>query len=374
MKKQNKKQNVHSDERPPVFVVGYMHSGTTLLINIIKSHSSVFSGEGESKYFMHQPMIRRTFPDLDDDRTLRNLVAYIVSGIRSGFRLNGDGKDTESDFSRSGDDPPDWDIFLNEARKNRDYGAIFALVCDHLTRAAGKTRWVEKTPTHIFHIDEICEAVPDALFVEIVRDPRDVLASKKTRKRSVWNSDRYRPSDRRRKHWEKAFDPVWDSLSWKSAVRAGMAARKEYGDRIYTLRYEDLVAEPEDHIRKICDFLQMEFEPSMLDVSGQNAAEKYDHTAAQTGIVKTSVGRWKTVLKKEEVAVCQWQAGKEMNDLGYRTTAIAARDKLKTGRIAVRSLFEFVERSYGRWRLGGCRFFQNIFINYWRKVRILLSR
>ncbi|MEZ5428782.1 MAG: sulfotransferase [Pyrinomonadaceae bacterium] len=358
---------------PPVFVVGYMHSGTTLLINILKSQSSVFSGNRETKYFMHLPMIRKVYSDLENDEVLKNFVFYAIKIVKTGFNKTEMNVKVPAEFNVQwfGDDEKRLEVLMKDAKLNRDHGAIFNLVSNHMAQSMGKSRWVEKTPTHIFHIDEMLKSVPDALFVEIVRDPRDVLASKKTRRLGVWESEKY-AGDRLKKHREKAFDPLWDSLSWKSAIHAGRKARDKYPEKIILIRYEDLAENPEQKVREICDFLKMEFEPEMLNITTRNSAEDDAEDVGQTGIQTNSIGRWHKTLRSPEVGVCQWQVGEDMSDLGYSLVSISRKDKVKMPFVLAGGLFEFVRASYRRLRLGGWLYFQNVLVNYWKRVRILL--
>lgn len=357
---------------PPVFVVGYMHSGTTLLINILRNNSRVFAGNRETKYFMHLPMIRKTFPDLSDDRVLRNFVFYVIAVVKTGFSKNklSSGGDARFSLSWFGGERKYVDRLLEEAKGCRDYAKMFRLVSDHLTLASKKKRWVEKTPTHIFHIDEIARAVPDAVFIEIKRDVRDVLASKKTRRNEVWISDKY-AGKRRHKNLEKAFDPFWDALSWQTAISAGSAARAKYAERFHSLRYEDLVKDPESEVRRICDFAKMNFEPEMLEITTRNSAVSDNDENEKTGIVSTSVGRWQSVLTAAEIAVIQWQTGRELERSGYELKETSRGDKLKIPFVLLKSAFEFVQRSYRRLRLGGWLYFQSVFANYWRRLHLL---
>lgn len=375
MKDELVKEQYYSGElaQSPIFVVGYMHSGTTLLINILRSHSTVFAGNRETKYFMHLPMIRETYPNLDDDKILQDFVFYVIAVVKKGFSKNKLDAKIAPDFRLEwfGNDEKRLKVLLEDARKNRNYKAMFNLVSNHMAQSMGKSRWVEKTPTHIFHIDDVVKNVPDVRFVEIVRDPRDVLASKKTRRLDVWKSEKY-SANRLKKHWEKAFDPMWDSLSWKSAVHAGQQARDKYPNRTLLINYEDLAEKPEQKVREVCDFLNMKFEPEMLNITVRNSAEDNAGEENQTGIVTTSIGRWRKTLSLAEVGVCQLQVGKDMKELGYLIAPIPLIHKLKMPFVLAASAFEFIQRSYRRWRYGGWSYFQNIFTNYWKRVRFLL--
>ncbi|MCZ7545720.1 MAG: sulfotransferase [Anaerolineae bacterium] len=186
----------------PIFVVGYMHSGTTMLVNILGEHPDVWRVKGETRFFSHAPLYRLRYPNLENDDTLRDLIHTLASGIKwSGADMVRD----ETGIKRD-----QLDAIFDSVKLTREYATVFRAVFDHMSRSAGCARWTEKTPTHIFHISEILEAIPDAYFVEIVRDPRDVLASKKTRRASIWTTERYTSTQRPMKALALAYDPFWD--------------------------------------------------------------------------------------------------------------------------------------------------------------------
>lgn len=348
----------------PIFVIGYMHSGTTLLLQILGAHSSLITSSGETKFFDYLPMFRRVYPNLGDDRTLREFVIFVLDVVRYGYKLGREGanKGTARDIA-----PEHIDRMVELAKGRREHAAIFPLVFDYVTRLAGKRRWLEKTPTHVLQIDKIVEVVPDALFVEIVRDPRDVLASKKTRRQIVWTTDRYTEEQKPFKNLEKAYDPLWDALSWKSTVRAGIIAHEQYPGRVMTIRYEDLVRAPEESIRAVCRFLDLDFEPAMMDARSRNSAEHGESKKA--GISADAVGRFRRALTTAEIALIQQLVRPELERHDYPLDPTGLRDKASMPLLATRSAFEFSQRLSRRFRLGGAMYSANILINYWKRFR-----
>ncbi len=357
--------------RAPVFVVGYMHSGTTLLQDILGRHPDLFSGRGESKFFEFLPTIRTRHPDLSDAQQRRALVETTLRAALGGFSATGILRPPPPELAvLDGIDPALIASVESEAAAARDHGDLFRLACEHLAHRAGKPRWLEKTPTHVFHIDEIVRSVPDALFVEITRDPRDVLASKKTRRTSVWSTDRYPAEQRPLKHLEKAFDPLWDALSWKAAIAAGRAARARYPGRVHRVSYESLVVAAEPTVREICAFLGLTFEPAMMEVAAANTA---DWTGARQGrgIYGSSVGRWASVLSSAEVAVCQSVLRHELEELGYEAAALSATDRARAVPLLMVSASELAIRLSRRWRMGGLAMLRNTLIGYGARARAL---
>jgi Sulfotransferase family len=109
----------------------------------------------------------------------------------------------------------------------------------------GKPRYGEKTPTYGAHIRSIEQLLPEARFVHIFRDGRDVCLSL----RSMW------------------FAPGRDiptlAAYWQQQVEATRTAGRKAGSYM-EVRYEDLVMQPEFYLNEICRFLDLVFHPQML--------------------------------------------------------------------------------------------------------------
>jgi hypothetical protein len=356
--------------RAPIFVVGYMHSGTTLLHNILAAHADVFSAPDETRFFGYLPLIRTLYPDLEDDSVLSDLIAMLIELITTG-----DPAKLRTALQRYR--PTSLPLanvelaeILVQARTQRDYGATFRIVFDALMRHSSKQRWIEKTPQHVFLIDEILHAVPEALFVEIKRDPRDILASKKKRKQAMRAATNLTPEERRVRSLERVYDPFWEALEWRLALRAGQHAAQQYPDRAFSLRYEDLVHDPESVIRQLCDFLGLTFAPEMLQVRWWNTAE--GNQQDRQGIVSDAIGRWKRSLGPGELALCQMVVGSHLTQAGYTPTPISWRGRLTVPWLVIRAGFGLIDRLIRRWRLGGFGFLLNTLRNYTKELRKLI--
>ncbi|MGF1503641.1 MAG: sulfotransferase, partial [Anaerolineae bacterium] len=263
------------------------------------------------------------------------------------------GRNPLTGLARRDPQPPPDDLLERAGRSPvRDHGAFFGMVCDHLAGQAGQSRWLEKTPTHVYHMAAIRAAIPDARFVQIVRDPRDVLASKKTRRQTI--NDRYHESVRQRKHFEKAYDPLWDALAWRSAARAGQSAE-------VTVHYEELVTQPEATVQAVCGALALSYTPALLEVRAANPAE-WQRTGTQ-GISAASVGRWRRVLSPPEVALIQTVT----RGWGYAPEPTGGWPLVPV--LLVRSGGEFFVRLYRRFRLGGGRFLMRVLRRYAERLR-----
>ena len=347
----------------PIFVVGYMHSGTTLLLNILKNHPDLYCAEVETKFFMHLGLVRRQLGDAASaGDAILDYSRYVVEhGVP--FR-------TEDQAKLSILPAPEgrW-AHLSDV----EIGRSFRDAIDIIAREFGKARWVEKTPTHVFNVDVITAAIPDVTFLEIVRDPRDILASKKSRKDTAW-SDKLPPDRRARRRLDQSFDPLWDSLSWKSAVRAGTSGRRSMPGRWTRIRYEDLVADPRGVTKLVCDALDLTFDTRLLDVSRGIPANFDERQSGDRGVAATSIGRWRDVLTSTELAVCRLACRHEMEALGYASDGEAGSIPAALGAIATRSVPEFVDRTVARYRMGGTAYLREVTSGYLRRLRKLAGR
>jgi LPS sulfotransferase NodH len=126
--------------------------------------------------------------------------------------------------------------------------------------ASGKSIIADKTPNNVFVVDRLREAWPDARFIFLLRHPGAIARSR------------------------QAYKGEGADAGVVRYCEALEAARQTYDG--HTVRYEDLTADPERELRRICDFLGVAYEPTMLDYG------KVDH-----GRYKFGLGDWNEKIK-----------------------------------------------------------------------------
>lgn len=178
-----------------------------------------------------------------------------------------------------------------------------------------KTRWGDKTPAYLGYVDRLATIWPDARFVVLVRDGRDVALSV----------------------MKVPFGPnnIWAAArSWAQAIRLGQDAAERYPGRVLTVRYEDLVERPEDEVRRVCDFLELAYTPEMLAIEETDRSKVVEDQAAWfasvwAGINTDAVGKWRGEMSAEEEALFESVAGAELAALGYETRGEGAEAGLR---------------------------------------------
>jgi hypothetical protein len=133
---------------------------------------------------------------------------------------------------------------------------------------SGKELLVNKTPSDVFIADRIRECWPDSRFIFLLRHPLSIARSRQAA----------RPQDSTARNL-KMVRRYCDAIE---------AARHTYEG--HTVRYEDITADPERETRRLCEFLGVAWEPTMLDYG------QFDH-----GRMKAGLGDWSEQIKSGQV-------------------------------------------------------------------------
>ena len=187
----------------------------------------------------------------------------------------------------------------------------------------GKPRWGDKTPLHLGCMTQLAAALPEAHFIHIVRDGRDVAASVRGLP--------FAPGD-------GSIETI--ARDWRE--RIGSARRTASGLAHYReVRFEALVAEPEAVLRELCAFVALDFDDAMLRghehaadrlallpdsrVLGDAQATRADRIGRHERLMQppdpARAGRWRSSLTADEIAQFEAAAGDMLAELGYETVS-----------------------------------------------------
>lgn len=272
----------------PVFVAGLERSGTSLIFALLGSHPNI-------------AMTRRT-----------NLWTYF-------YDQYGDLSD-EDNFERCLDKmmrykrlvvlEPDPDRLREEFWQGEPtYGRLFALLEEHHAERLGKERWGDKSLNTERYAEPIFEAYPSARILHMIRDPRDRYASVLTR-------------------WKVRRGGVGAGTAmWLTSAELARQNVERYPDQYRIVRYETLAAQPEETLREICDFMGEDYSTSMLTMQGaasfRDDGGNSSYGQRTPGAISTdSIGRYRQILSKSDIAFIDSHAGQEMSALGYEPESV----------------------------------------------------
>lgn len=303
----------------PIFVVGPSRSGTALMRSCLNNHSHVHLA-GETHYFDDlRPRLDVDGDDIVQGRTQQLCEDYFLALTDRPYGHAGQA-------SRSQLPRP----LLREraAALGSSPNAYFEAFCRLSAEAAGKERWGEKTPRHVFRIQDILATFPNARIVCMVRDPRAVAASY----RSWWRTDNIGDpvdeadsealiAEAERAH--RSYHPVIASVMWRSAIGAASTAYRSFGSKsVYIQRYEDLVEEPRAALHDLAAWLSIPYEDAMLNVPMHNSSfAAFESTA---GVRRDGLERWRNTLTAGEVSVVQRLCEQLLVQYGYAPVPVHA--------------------------------------------------
>lgn len=297
----------------PIFIVGPSRSGTTLMRSMLNNHSEIHLA-GETHYFDDlRTHCAGTLGLYLDDRARVLCEDYFLAL-------------SHRPYGRAGSPDRGWldrhELRALAAQLGHMPDAYFESFCRLSAERAGKTRWGEKTPRHIFRIAEIFDRYPRANIICMVRDPRAAItsycewANRADAARFVDPAYRHEVSlDRRRARL--SYNILLASLLWRAAVQAMLDAVIQFtDDRVRIQRYEVLVNNPVTTCREICRWLKVEYESGMIDVPIHNSS--FTRVDPHGGVSRASLERWRSRMSRSDVGIVQFCCSSTMRATGYR--------------------------------------------------------
>jgi hypothetical protein len=203
------------------------------------------------------------------------------------------------------------------AREEIPYPEAIEAAYTAYARSRGKARWGDKTPRYVEDIPFLAKLFPSTKFIHIIRDGRNVALS-------------YSNVDFGPKTLAKA------ARLWRRRVSAGIRdGRALPPGRYFEIRSEDLAEDPEGEARDICEFLGIEYAPSMFEDSerkkGVKKQAKLNYEPQVAGRARMS--SWKEDMRPQDVEVFEVIAGDLLSELGYERRfprpSVGARAKAK---------------------------------------------
>lgn len=148
----------------------------------------------------------------------------------------------------------------------------------------------------------------DIKIVQVIRDPRSILASRNFGKYS--------------NNVKEQYSVYLVAEMWRKNLLTKLKLEKLHPSSFRSLRYEDLVKEPESSVVSIDNFLGIEFNKSQVDPSlfkdEYGAAWKANTSFSLSGGFGTeSIDRWKNILPEDVVGVVEYMCFFEMLAAGY---------------------------------------------------------
>lgn len=271
--------------KPPFFIVGIGRSGTTLLRLMFHNHPNI-AIPYESHFITDYYNNAEKYGDLNNDDNLERLLKDIFNEELL--------KQWDHQFSVE---------TIKKKAKNRQIGDIFRAIYDDYTEAKGKKHWGDKSD-YLDRMHLINEMFPDAKFIHIIRDGRDVANSVL---KLPWGPK----------------DIIQAAEWWHSHLILGRRMGSMLDKSRYTeITYENLVSNTESELKRLCEFIGEDFSEDMLNYYKKSAesipdSRKSQHYNADSPPKTDRISAWKKEMSATHISLFNHYAKHSLTECGY---------------------------------------------------------
>jgi hypothetical protein len=142
------------------------------------------------------------------------------------------------------------------------------------------------------NIERFLNVYPDGKLISMIREPKDWYVSA-------------------RKHLKEVYENISEAIGlWMASVDSTIRNKKQHGDRVFILSYEDLVTDTEAVMRCLAEYLDINFNKLLLIPTFNDFPIKANssYQVRNYGVINNSIGRYKKVLSGSEIKFIESQA------------------------------------------------------------------
>ena len=216
----------------PILISGVYRSGTTFLAALLGAHPEIRASSSTIKFLR---FCAGRYGDLSIRGNRKNLIEDSLKRVETRWRLTFDAEKVLSDL---------------DASTNVSYALTYDLLMrDMLCRDEPQNiRWAEKLAVQWSDIPTFLELFPAGRVVHIIRDPRDVTTSYKLMT------------------FEKGNTYLDAAFNCRHSMESLYHLDVKYKDKVKLIKAEDLAKTPRIQVHDLCDFLNVSYSESMLQL------------------------------------------------------------------------------------------------------------
>lgn len=294
----------NQDLSRPMFIIGNPRSGTSMFRMMVSNHQNLIVPP-------ECGFLQWWYPKYEswtiDDSSNQVKADEFIADLRTSKKIKTWKLDYEKLSQRIVETSPS------------NYAELASQVYLQYAEGRGQTdivRWGDKNNYYINHLELLVSIYPNAQFLFITRDGRDVACSYKALK-DLKTESQFKPElptkvDEIAKEWVSNNQRILDFSKGLSK------------ENYHFLRYEDLVENPEIELRKVTDFLGLEYSPNMLNYHKENRQNQVEPLETMDWKKKTlekpdpsEIGKYKDVLSEGEIDTFEDIAEKLLSKFKY---------------------------------------------------------
>jgi hypothetical protein len=202
---------------------------------------------------------------------------------------------------------------LNQCRTGGDF---IRVVMGAVAQSQQAQRWAMYDPDNVLHVERVKREIPNALFVHIIRDGRDIALSLKK-----MGGFTPLPWDR-----DQTGSLVATALYWEWMVHQGRAHGRKFPADYIEIHFEDLIGNPHETLDKLGGFLDHDLDYGRIQRAGLGRLSETNSSFREEGAKEkiNPLGRWKERMAHADVAAIEATVGECLQENGYELSLPAA--------------------------------------------------
>lgn len=273
----------------PIFMIGTQRSGSNLLRLMMNQLNEIASPHPPHILERMSPLMNK-YGDLDNNINFELLVNDVCRLVET--------------------NPVEWvDMKLDRSDiisrcKNNSLMAVYGAIYDQYAELKGANTWCCKSLANINYINDIEAYYPDAKYIYLYRDGRDVALS--FQKAVVGEKHIYNIAK-----------------DWTTSQEIALQLRNDVADkRFFAISYEQLTSDSENSARSLCDFLGVEFNQNMFEFhktdEARNAASssKLWQNVTQP-VISNNTNKFLDSMAEEDLEIFESVAGHVLDELNF---------------------------------------------------------
>lgn len=283
-----------------VFVVGSSRSGTTMIGRMLNNHSQIFTFK--ELHFFGKLWRSTPVKKFNKNKALLLLSRFLCIQKQGIFNQKNIQKYNKQAIE-----------LLDKNNVNNPLD-VYMLFLKSVTESNSCLISCEQTPNNVYYLKEILDFFPNARVINMVRDQRDVLLSQKNKwKRKFLGASKIPFFESFRSYIN--YHPILTSKIWNSSLSNTLNFQNH--DRVKIIKFEEIVLSPEEIMKEVCLFLNIEFQKNMLRVPLVGSSTQEDNQNKQF-IDNSKIEKWKKGgLRDSEIYLSQLVSHKNMQQFSY---------------------------------------------------------
>jgi hypothetical protein len=163
---------------------------------------------------------------------------------------------------------------------------------------------IDKSQDSIFYVNDIIKEYPDALIIDLIRDPRAQINSMN---KAIIHD----------------FDTLLNLNTWLERRELMKKLAQKIPQNVLCIKYEDFILDTRNVLQKVCTFLKVEYDETMINI--ENSQEAFIMSSISSLWInncypplKININKFSTQMSVQDIQMIEWKSQKYIQEFGYQ--------------------------------------------------------